>query len=170
MAELHVRDSSALPVTLELAAQQKRQPSVNSLAVTAQLRAHKCSYVYVRLLPLHKPGCYCGQWPRPSISTTFAGDRNQGFGGWIQLSLYRDTLLCFWQVLASTTLPRQPVRRDSQRATPTWHAPTLTRRTSTNMDPIKTAITAIESRRPGETFLYRKIANNFSVVQSTLTR
>jgi hypothetical protein len=38
------------------------------------------------------------------------------------------------------------------------------------MDPIKAAIAAIESRQPGETFLYRQYAKEFGVVRSTLTR
>jgi hypothetical protein len=32
------------------------------------------------------------------------------------------------------------------------------------MDPIEAAIIAIDSREPGETFLYRKIAEEFGVV------
>jgi transposase-like protein len=38
------------------------------------------------------------------------------------------------------------------------------------MDPIKAAITAIESQEPGASFSYRKIAKEYGVALSTLTR
>ena len=38
------------------------------------------------------------------------------------------------------------------------------------MDPIEAAITKIESREPGETFSYRKVAEEFNIVPSTLIR
>ena len=55
------------------------------------------------------------------------------------------------------------------------HAPlcnitTLTRRNSTNMDPIKAAIEAIKLRKLGEDFTYTEYAVKFSVDRSTLSR
>ncbi|KAF1978839.1 hypothetical protein BU23DRAFT_411433, partial [Bimuria novae-zelandiae CBS 107.79] len=38
------------------------------------------------------------------------------------------------------------------------------------MDSIEAASTAIESREPGESFSYRKVAKDYSVVESTLRR
>ena len=39
-----------------------------------------------------------------------------------------------------------------------------------DLDPIQAAITAIETRRPGESFLYRKIAQQFGIARTTLMR
>ena len=38
------------------------------------------------------------------------------------------------------------------------------------MDPIETAITAIDSREPGESFVYQDIATECGVNRSTLSR
>ncbi|KAF1974804.1 hypothetical protein BU23DRAFT_91212 [Bimuria novae-zelandiae CBS 107.79] len=78
-------------------------------------------------------------------------------------------------VVWNQRLARVPCRDSQCAATLTRHpnrcsTSTLTRRISTNMDPIEAAIIAIDSREPRETFLYRKIAEEFGVVRSTLTR
>lgn len=71
---------------------------------------------------------------------------------------------------ASGTVAWQSVQRVRQCNTPQCNALFLTRHNSTNMGLINAAINAIKLRELGESFSYRKIANQFSVVASTLLR
>jgi hypothetical protein len=56
--------------------------------------------------------------------------------------------------VSSLTVAWQSVHTVSQCTAPSCDSLTLTRRISTNMDPIEVAIAAIKSREPGENFSY----------------